>query len=68
MRALCGIINIAGIFAAASLILPLLGFKIKLMPDEWIYTTEHFIVAGILTGLGIICGIILFTMKKPEAK
>lgn len=68
MRALSGILTLVGMIAAVSLITPLLGMKLKMMPDEWIYSSGHFIIAGSLTALGIIFAIILFSMKTPEAK
>jgi putative Mn2+ efflux pump MntP len=68
MKGILGIIGILGLFSALTLILPLLEHQLIFFPDEWTYTAEHFIIGGILTGVGIICIIVLFALKNKETQ
>ena len=66
MKGILGVIGILGLFSALTLILPLLEHQLIFFPDEWTYTTEHFIIGGILAGVGIICIIVLFALKNKD--
>ncbi|OHD57458.1 MAG: hypothetical protein A2Y33_05675 [Spirochaetes bacterium GWF1_51_8] len=54
MKIISGIFTTLGGLGALSLIYPLFGYKIVGMPDEFIYSVLHFIIAGVLIVLGVV--------------